>query len=757
MKAIKMRPFAFSCCLFLLSSFLLFFVPLWVKITALSAASVSAIILLLVRKKGGFSVTYLIMPLIISSALSIGYFSLTVNNILSYDGAQCETEFIILDNASLTEDSSSYTVLVTRINGNKAHFKARLYFPSAFDLQNFSSHKADLSFSRLDYKQNGVDTKYSFISDGIYLSAFSKEDISTVSNKIRLFPDYYFKKANLLLSSLFDSHLSGEENGLIQALILGNRHKLSDSTTSSFRRLGLSHMLAVSGMHLSILIGSIGLLLEKTRLGKRKQYLLMIFITLFYAGITGFSPSVKRAAIMLILYYAFFLVSKSNDSITSLCASAALICLLSPSSLFDIGLWLSFFSTYGILAAATPIGNKLASYFGSLDGVLPKLLLKLLSALLYSIIPVAFSLPVTWLSFGELALMSPFSNLLFTPILLCIMYISPVLLVLAAFPYLSTALALISSFSASLMLYLSDTLADNAPIISLKYAFVPYTVVFLIVCFVAIALTPTKKRGLYLIPIAMVPLVFCIGIPISNKASFDTQKIVYTTTKEGDSFLVISQNKGLICDISGMSPYNASSCKYYLNERCLTSLEAYIITDYTADGRDTLEWLSSAAPIQKLYLPKTTTRDDGLLMEIFLEYAAKNGIEAILYEPYRADPIDFHGVKLDIRVLSPEIPNSPASVSVSLATKDKTFNYIGLGCYTETVGKKHLTDLFSKSDNFIFGSYGKEKSLPVTTLFHQINKTLFFPSMDVFNVYKNTVPPKSTLVYFDTYYIYLTK
>lgn len=96
------------------------------------------------------------------------------------------------------------------------------------------------------------------------------------------------------LEDKIDFYFSKEVSSVLKALLLGDTNCIEKEKKEDFQNASLSHVLAVSGMHISYLILGMKLCLEK-RIGKRKNYYLMILVLLFYMGITGASPSVVRA------------------------------------------------------------------------------------------------------------------------------------------------------------------------------------------------------------------------------------------------------------------------------------------------------------------------------------------------------------------------------------------------------------------------------------------------------------------------------
>jgi ComEC/Rec2-related protein len=597
---------------------------------------------------------------------------------------------------------------------------------------------------------------YSF-SNGIFLGA-SIESKPTENGLTRPFPTYWFNKINEALSSLASKKLDGESNSLIQALILGNKDQLSNNVKSNFKSLGMSHMLAVSGMHLSLLIGSIGKLLErKTKMGKKSRTLLIIGLAFAYAGITGFSPSISRAAFMMIVCYASFFVSRRADSITSLCAAFAFICLLSPYSVFDVGLWLSFLATYGILQVASPLTKQIKATENEEPRKFKKALLKLTSALLFGIIPIMFSLPVTWFFFGEISILSPIMNVIFTLPLYILMCISPFAIIFANVPYLSDLLAIIAEAVAHIMLVSTDFLSSFSPLINIDYGFSYIIILFFVLATAVLIIKNTKNKLVYFIPLVLSMAVFFVCSSISSIKTADDIKMIYSQTNYGESFLLISENKAMLCDVSGMSYHNAVESYTQMKENHINHLDGYIVTSYSPKCIQTLENLTSLTKIDKLFLPRPSNSEENFFKNTIEKYAAENNILVNRYTQNQENELHFLGI--DITVYSQNTPktDSASAVCISFESNGKSINYIGKSPFSLYKMPNIITEWFLSEEYLIFGSYGVETDVDVLPLLYRKNKKLFFANESLYTLDNKTTPKDSEITILNDYFVFSFK
>ena len=753
MTEIKKRPFAFSCCLFILCSYIFYFCPQSVITIAVAITLILGAILMFSGNKSRFLSLYLVIPVLLSSVISLFYFNLYYNKVTSHANKNADIEFVILDKEYESETFSSYTVKIESINGEKAGFKSVLTTEAIIEAELFSVHSCKANINLPNEAQYGFSPKNYNRSQGIFLSAHAESDVFSLEQTRKLFPTYYLHKTNEFFSSVIDKYMPDGKGAFSKALILGDTSVLGPKDNLNFRLLGLSHALAVSGTHLTILIGSFDVLLSKLKLGKNKRCVIVILLTLFYAGLTGFSPAVKRSAIMLIVSCISFLIAKSHDPFTSLCFSGAFLCAFEPHALFDIGLQLSFLSTMGIIVFAIPATRYLDKRSRESNYRSIKLLNKLISALLSGIAPIMFSLPVIWLSFGEIALISPVSNIIFSPLITIIMYTCPILLILSVFPPLASLMAFIPSYTSSFILYLAGKLARKSPVISINYDFTVYIVAFLVISLVIIMLINIKIKSIYIIPFTVTVATFAICITSYNQVNSDKIKAIYTNNPDGDSFIVINDGKALLCDISGCSYQTAKACEYYLGENHLTRLDTYLVTDYNGRGTDTIKRLSCLTRVDRILLPKPYTNSDQILSNAFVQCAKDNNIKHEFYDYKHDTQIAFGKTKIDVKKLSINNINTPSSICVTFHNDSQIFSYVGKGCYSTELGKQHLTKMFNQVDSIMFGSYGKDTNTNERmSLFYRPNIKLFFTTNNLYNKYIKTIPKNADICITGDYY-----
>ena len=145
-----------------------------------------------------------------------------------------------------------------------------------------------------------------------------------------------------------------------QALLLGLRKNLPEDLTESFNNTGTTHLLAISGLHVGILLG-IAIVASETVLGRRRRLYLILPLVMvwFYALITGMSPSVTRAAVMATVYLFGRYMGRPGSIMPALGLAAAVMVGLDPDILWDVSFQLSFVAVTGIAVLGQPVRDWL--------------------------------------------------------------------------------------------------------------------------------------------------------------------------------------------------------------------------------------------------------------------------------------------------------------------------------------------------------------------------------------------------------------
>ena len=265
------------------------------------------------------------MSLVLAFILAGVFTSYTIhipnkNQAKEFDGYSGELSGQIIS-LNTSDNLMRMCIKTETVGDKKAHVKLLFYIPAS-----------DTSFKEGDYvniigdihtaftKTLTYDSETALASNGIFLllrvKSIEKSDI----------PPNFFRNAvyNLRQSWLKDIN-ELDNSGFVSALAIGDKSNLDPEIKEAFQKLGLSHALAVSGMHLSILIMTLFMLLKRKSISKYILCASCTFLVIFYMFLTGLSFSIIRSGIMMIIYFLSLTVRRLNDSITTLFVSALII------------------------------------------------------------------------------------------------------------------------------------------------------------------------------------------------------------------------------------------------------------------------------------------------------------------------------------------------------------------------------------------------------------------------------------------------
>lgn len=267
----------------------------------------------------------------------------------NYSNKELSIEGYICDEIQKNENSNVYIIFTDKINGNSENVKIRLI--STVDLKCEDFDRIDANFT-VSKAENGYN-----LSKGIYLSAFYDEETDSFNSTGEKQFSLYSIAVNIrkAMKSSLDSLLPQNTSSLCKAVLLGDKQALSDDIKADFSKTGTSFLIVVSGMHLAIIAGFVLFLLKNIIKNRYVLASIILAIVFCFMAVTGFTPSVVRSGIMLILTYCSKAVFRRTDGLNSLGTAAIVLTLFNPFAVGDIGMLLSFSATAGIILWARKI------------------------------------------------------------------------------------------------------------------------------------------------------------------------------------------------------------------------------------------------------------------------------------------------------------------------------------------------------------------------------------------------------------------
>ena len=277
-----------------------------------------------------------------------------------------------------------------------------------------------------------------------------------------------------LLAIYRSQNFEKNELEILSALTLGYKRNLDPETKRIFSSAGAMHILAVSGLHVGIVLWVISLVfgfLRKRKSGRFLFVFLSIGLLWFYAFITGLSPSVMRATVMFSILVIGENIKRRPNSYNSLAASALFLLLINPNNLFEIGFQLSYSAVFGIiflqpkLAKMLPVQNKIARFFRDL--------------LTVSVAAQIATFPITTFYFNQFPTYFFITNIIIIPAAMALIPLGMALLLFSKITFLSTIISTLIHIIIKWS-YLILAQIENLPFSVFDISFHPIQLIFLI-------------------------------------------------------------------------------------------------------------------------------------------------------------------------------------------------------------------------------------------------------------------------------------
>jgi len=539
--------------------------------------------------------------------------------------------------------SSSYSVKINYADGEKCNCGAKLVCPFEIELDIGES----ISFVPDETEATEFNDLYS-VSDG-YLFSFtvnSRDSLSVSGDGQSIGVFAFLTNFANRLSNIIRISVGGEEGKLCSSMLFGTS-EMSDYVKRDFRRSGVSHVLAVSGMHMSVIVAVFSLILKKLKLGETARILILIVLIFTYMAMLGFSASSLRSGIMLIITLLCRLFGTDNDGLSTLSLSVTIILAANPLSVFDCGFILSVCATFGII-----ILNPLVSSFPermkrnfkrkkqTLMAPARRLMIEekahlflaqkcmpvltvIISANIMTIVPVS-------VFFGEVSLMSPVSNLFFPFLSEGCLVLSLVVLMTPSGCFLHGMAAFYAKKLASAMIASAQYFSDIRGVsVSLNYKTVSVILWMALILTLLLFSLKLRHRLLCLLPFTVALSALCVFYVFFVPYSVD---VLVNEQGSSENVVCVSHGSAVIIDISSGN-YNDI---YEMTEKAdvlgATEIECLIMTHYHVGHSGSAEKIMSTRKVRSIYLPAPVTVADAAVFLNVADIAQNLGVSCFIYD-----------------------------------------------------------------------------------------------------------------------------
>ncbi len=593
----KGRPFVFCACISFLLLIICIFSNFYVRLSCVLLCALCGIYFILKRKAYSKFGTYTRTVYVIAAFMSL---ILCARSLYHFDikGAECEK--YVSDNAEITAyalPENNGKVKITAINGEAVSYYATLYgayLPDAYE--EFTC------YCKINtVKTNSFSGSTYHIGNNISFAVKAEKIYKT--GELAKTPHAEFYKANRYIRSSIYDHCD-ENPGMISGIFLGNKDDIPPTVNADFLKTGISHIIAVSGLHVIAALALLSFILDKTVPQISIRAVILIFAALFYALITGCMYSVMRAAIMYIILNLSVMLFRKSDSLTSLFISLYLILLFEPYALLDLSLQLSAISTFGIIVFAGP----LCKHVDNSERLSGKSKIRRIAK--YSaksiIISVCATLPLIPISayyFGKISLAGPLMTLAISPFVLLILYSAPFTTILGFSDALANLAGQICDSCAEISIKIASFGARHLSFaLSLKYIF--STFIILTACTVTLIFIfcGIKKKRIYAGLCAVTVCVYSVSAGIYHFASSNTDSIIYSCVTD-DVICRIDGNRAVAVDITNGSESSYDLLFDELYKRGIPDFDTLILTRCGENHSKLIKNIYADYGIKNLILP----------------------------------------------------------------------------------------------------------------------------------------------------------
>ena len=457
-----------------------------------------------------------------------------------------------------------------------------------------------------------------FNSKGVFLLAYSRGTPAFGKgdpDAVRWWPARLGRAMQERIRTLFD----GDDAGFLLALLTGRKGELSTQADVDLSEAGVYHILAVSGMHCAYLLALVGFLTGKHR--RRLTAAAAIPVLIFYAALTGASPSVVRACVMLSFLTAAPLFRRESDPPTAMLTALFLILVNNPFAVKSVSLQLSFGAVAGLLWLSPRVYRALAGE--KKHGRLFSFTAASISATVGCL---ALTAPVSAYYFGSFAVVSFLSNLL------ClwavgIVFTGALAAVLLSFLWLplGTVIGLVPR------LFIRYILAVCHGLAALPYhgvyfcsPYLKWWMGFVYLLFAAAWLLKTGGRRKYALAAALSILTLAVTVRAGEARFCHRLDAAAVDVGQGQSVILKSGTEFSLVDCGSGSSWRDAGCD--AADQLLTmgcrSLDRVILTHFDDDHINGVEHLLARMDVKTLTVPET----DGPARDAVLNLAAVYGV-----------------------------------------------------------------------------------------------------------------------------------
>ena len=514
-----------------------------------------------------------------------------------------------------------------------------------------------------EIKSNGNPRLFNYKRFNLKKKIFSNiysDDVKKIGENKNLKRDFH-----KFVENVFDTFLSTDNSNIMKRIFLANNYDADFE--NNIREIGLSHILAVSGLHIGIIYLILSKILVILPIKRLFREIIILFFIFLYAYLIGNPASVLRAEIFLFISIFSSLYGKVKDRLNDLFLTIFVILLINPYMIFDVGLYLSAFSVLGII--------KILPYFSKKrDGFILKSLKLTFSVML-------IILPIILYTFGKFSIITFFSNLVLTPIFIICIVISFFILL---FGLLSLKICVVLGLLVNNLLNLIRLNVNFLKDININITFYEYNIVFLIFTYFLLLIYFKRRDFKYFSfgDIKFLTIFVMMVFAFSNVFYIykNEVNINFIDIGQGDACLIRGKQNNILIDTGGITFGKGDNGKSvlipYLQKHGVKKLDFVFISHLDADHCKNLSSLSKEVKIKNLFFRKDGYRD---FVKKYGEVKAEN-----IYNIKNNLKLNLEDVGLEVLKAKDSTEENERSIIVRVTVNGKKILFTGdIGAFTE--------------------------------------------------------------------------
>lgn len=592
----------------------------------------------------------------------------------------------------LNDSTTALTVKVKEINGIKVRLKVITYTErtEVAHIDRGSIIKYGCYFE--EFSSGGdFDEKRYYVSEGYDAKTRDNGEISLIGRaEETLFGRIVSETREWVLTRI--STVSGADtSALLSALLMGNKSGLHSQLRLDFTRLGCSHILALSGMHLAILSAFVEWLLSVLRINKILRKTLLIPFILAYMLLTGLPVSVVRAGFMLIISCLLFIIVGARDPLTNLFISVGIISVIFPEAILSTSLLLSAFATLGIIALSILIKKRKEKR------LFRRFMFAALGVILASIFAISATMMISAADFDGISLFSIFISPLVSLLCEIYLYIGGFAIIFGGLLPFDTLLKPIYTLISLMTSYFSDI---EFSYLSIKHADTRVIMALCSVCLFLFMILKLKSKRRAIITVISLFFLSYISAIVHFSVSSLTDTAIYMAEGKSDVFVFCEDGEVTVIDTAEYTESSAYTAYEAIRSLGLLHIDNYVMTHYSSDIEASVERLLSIIEVDTVYLKEPRCDTDEYFYINLNEKISKTRTDIALWGKSL-----YIGDVFVNALYEYDIENEKERIALSVASSDYDLVYLSSGMLnTDTMIK--ATELTSGFDSLMLGRFG---------------------------------------------------